>query len=122
MNTTARIATGIGIAATTSLLFATPAHAAAGLRGRLCRKEAPAGDRGLRRRPDRRRRRAEDAGGTARGHAGASGVEPDKEIDLRGYAKYLLKEGSVTEKRELLLCIKSRLVLSQKVLQLEKQN
>lgn len=55
-----------------------------------------------------------------RSFAGASGVEPDKEIDLRGYAKYLLKEGSVTEKRELLLCIKSRLVLSQKILTLEK--
>ena len=52
--------------------------------------------------------------------AGASGVEPDKGIDLRGYAKYLLKEGSVTEKRELLLCIKSRLVLSQKMLKLEE--
>jgi site-specific DNA recombinase len=55
-----------------------------------------------------------------RSFAGASGIEPDKEIDLRGYAKYLLKEGSVTEKRELLLCIKSRLVLSQKILTLEK--
>ena len=55
-----------------------------------------------------------------RSFAGASQITPDKELDLRDYAKYLLKEGSVTEKRELLLCIKSRLVLSQKVLRLEK--
>ncbi len=55
-----------------------------------------------------------------RSFAGASHITPDKELDLRDYAKYLLKEGSVTEKRELLLCIKSRLVLSQKVLRLEK--
>src|ERR1035437_857075 len=55
-----------------------------------------------------------------RSFAGASQITPDKELDLRDYAKHLLKEGSVTEKRELLLCIKSRLMLSQKVLTLEK--
>ncbi len=55
-----------------------------------------------------------------RSFAGASSVLPEKDIDLQHYAKYLLKEGSVTEKRELLLCIKSRLVLSQKLLTLEK--
>ena len=49
-------------------------------------------------------------------------AKPQKEIDLRGYAKYLLKEGSVTEKRELLLCIKSKLVLTQGLLTLEKAN
>lgn len=32
-------------------------------------------------------------------------------IDVRTYAKYLLKEGTVTEKRELLSCLKSELVL-----------
>lgn len=47
-------------------------------------------------------------------------AKPQKEIDLRGYAKYLLKEGSVTEKRELLLCIKSKLVLTKGVVTLEK--
>jgi hypothetical protein len=46
-------------------------------------------------------------------------AKPQKEIDLRGYAKYLLKEGSVTEKRELLLCIKSKLVLTKGVVALE---
>lgn len=55
-----------------------------------------------------------------RSFAGESSVASEKELDLRQYAKYLLKEGSVTEKRELLLCINSRLVLSQKVLTLEK--
>ena len=54
-----------------------------------------------------------------RSFAGTSTVAPEKDIDLRHYAKYLLKEGSVTEKRELLLCIESRLVLSQKVLKLD---
>jgi len=39
-------------------------------------------------------------------------TKPQKEIDLRDYAKYLLREGSVTEKRELLLCIKTKLVLT----------
>ncbi len=47
-------------------------------------------------------------------------AKPQKDIDLRDYAKYLLKEGSVTEKRELLLCIKSKLVLTRGVVTLEK--
>lgn len=46
-------------------------------------------------------------------------AKPQKEIDLRDYAKYLLKEGSVTEKRELLLCIKSKLVLTRGVVTME---
>ena len=33
-----------------------------------------------------------------------------KDVDLRDYAKYVLKEGSAVEKRELLSCVKSRLV------------
>lgn len=45
--------------------------------------------------------------------------KPHKDIDLCDYAKYLLKEGSVTEKRELLLCIKSKLILAQGVIKLE---
>jgi site-specific DNA recombinase len=47
-------------------------------------------------------------------------AKPQKSIDLCDYAKYLLKEGSLTEKRELLLCIKSKFVLTQGVLTLEK--
>lgn len=54
-----------------------------------------------------------------RAFAGGGDAAPQKGIDLRDYAKYLLKEGSVTEKRELLLCIKSKLVLTRGTLQLE---
>jgi len=44
---------------------------------------------------------------------------PRKDVDLCDYAKYLLRSGSLTEKRELLLCIKSRFVLKEGVLALE---
>ena len=43
-----------------------------------------------------------------------------KGVELRDYAKYLLREGSIIEKRELLSCIKSRLILTRKVVTLEK--
>jgi hypothetical protein len=43
-----------------------------------------------------------------------------KEVNLREYAKYILKEGSTSEKRELMSCLKSRLVLAEKKLTLEK--
>ena len=56
---------------------------------------------------------------SARTFAGGSDAKPQKDINLRDYAKYLLHEGSVTEKRELLLCIKSKLVLTRGALQLE---
>jgi hypothetical protein len=42
-----------------------------------------------------------------------------KEIDARTFAKYLLQEGSITEKRELLTNLKSRLILKNKQLILE---
>jgi DNA invertase Pin-like site-specific DNA recombinase len=41
-----------------------------------------------------------------------------KEVNLREYAKYILKEGSTSEKRELMSCLKSRLVLAEKKLTL----
>ncbi len=41
-----------------------------------------------------------------------------KDANLRTYAKYLLKEGSIIEKRELLSCLKSKLALKNKVLKL----
>ena len=47
-------------------------------------------------------------------------TKPQKELDLREYAKYLLKEGTVTEKRELLLCIMSKLILTEGVVTLGK--
>ncbi len=37
-----------------------------------------------------------------------------KELDTRNYAKYILKEGMVFEKRELLSCLRSKLVLKDK--------
>ena len=41
------------------------------------------------------------------------------EIDIRNYAKYLLAEGTVYEKRELLSCLKSQLTLKDKKIILE---
>lgn len=32
-------------------------------------------------------------------------------VDVRNYAKYLLKDGTITEKRELLVCLRSKLIL-----------
>jgi len=43
-------------------------------------------------------------------------------MNLKDYAKYLLREGSVIEKRELLSCIESKLVIKDKILTLQKQN
>lgn len=42
-----------------------------------------------------------------------------KDIDLRDYAKYLLKEGSPIEKREFLSCMKSKFILAKKIITLE---
>jgi hypothetical protein len=41
-----------------------------------------------------------------------------KDIDIRNYAKYLLQEGSIGEKRELLACLKSELVYMDKKIKL----
>lgn len=51
-------------------------------------------------------------------------VDPNKKIkpakmDLKDYARYLLKEGSAIEKRELLSCLKSKLVMKEKILTLK---
>ncbi len=40
-------------------------------------------------------------------------------MDVRGYAKYVLKNGTAEEKRELLSCLKSRLVMNDGKLRLE---
>ncbi len=34
------------------------------------------------------------------------------DVDIRNYAKYILREGQIFEKRELLLCIRSRITLA----------
>lgn len=44
---------------------------------------------------------------------------PEEKIDIKTYAKYLLRESSIVEKRELLGCLKSRLVIKDKVVYLE---
>ncbi len=41
------------------------------------------------------------------------------EVDVRNYTKYLLKEGTLVEKQELLACMKSKLVLRDKKISLE---
>ena len=46
--------------------------------------------------------------------------DKQKEIDIRNYAKYVLQEGSIFEKRELLSCLKSKIVLKNKKVYLEK--
>jgi hypothetical protein len=40
------------------------------------------------------------------------------DIDIRNYAKFILKDGSIEEKRELFTCFKSNLILSQKLIKL----
>jgi hypothetical protein len=44
------------------------------------------------------------------------------DIDIRNYAKYILKEGNGVEKRELLSCLKSKLVLQDKKIYLYNSN
>jgi len=45
-------------------------------------------------------------------------IQNNKETDIRNYAKYILKEGTVTEKRELLANLRSRIVYKDKELTL----
>ncbi|MFH1162017.1 MAG: hypothetical protein V1696_01945 [Candidatus Jorgensenbacteria bacterium] len=51
----------------------------------------------------------------------AAEAESKKNINMRKYAKYLLKSGSLIEKRELLACLKSRLILKDREVVLEKE-
>jgi len=51
-----------------------------------------------------------------------SKLKKQKEVNLRNYAKYLLKDGSLLEKRSLLSCLKSRLVMKNKKVKLDKQS
>lgn len=41
-------------------------------------------------------------------------------VDIRNYAKYILREGSILEKRELLECIKTRIILKNKEITIKK--
>ena len=47
-------------------------------------------------------------------------IDAKKEINIRNYAKYILKEGNIIEKRELLASFKSKLILKKKIVILEK--
>jgi len=42
------------------------------------------------------------------------------DIDIRGYAKYILQEGQDIEKRELLACLRGKIILKQKQITLSK--
>ena len=42
-----------------------------------------------------------------------------KNVDMRTFVKYILKEGSMLEKRELLSSIKSKIVIRKKILNIE---
>ncbi|MCT6631879.1 hypothetical protein, partial [Staphylococcus aureus] len=44
-------------------------------------------------------------------HGQEAEIEKKQEFDIRTYAKYILREGRMIEKRELLASLKSRLVL-----------
>jgi hypothetical protein len=46
-------------------------------------------------------------------------VKLNTEVNTRNYAKYILKEGALIEKRELLTCLQSRLVLKDRNVCLE---
>ena len=39
---------------------------------------------------------------------------------IRNYAKFILREGSAIEKRELLGCLKSKIILNEKIISLDK--
>ena len=41
-------------------------------------------------------------------------ISKEAEIDLRTYAKYILKKGKMIEKREILACTKSKLIFLNK--------
>lgn len=52
--------------------------------------------------------------------SGIKGKVAVGDIDIRNYAKYVLREGKDVEKRELLSCMKSKLVIKNKIVALQK--
>ncbi len=48
-------------------------------------------------------------------------IKTDKDTDIRNYAKYILKEGMTSEKRELLANLRSRIVYKDKILTLVEE-
>jgi 1-deoxyxylulose-5-phosphate synthase len=53
--------------------------------------------------------------------AKAERVDTD-EVDIKNYVKYLLMEGTILEKREMLACLKSRLIFKDKRVVIEEKN
>lgn len=50
---------------------------------------------------------------------GVNGKTEINEVDIRNYAKYVLREGTSLEKRELMACFKTRLILRNKTISLK---
>jgi hypothetical protein len=48
-------------------------------------------------------------------------IKTDKDTDIRNYAKYILKEGMTSEKRELLANLRSRIIYKDKTLNLVEE-
>jgi len=46
--------------------------------------------------------------------------QEQKNINVRNYIKYLLKEGTMQERREILSCIKNKIIIKNKILSIEK--
>jgi site-specific DNA recombinase len=53
------------------------------------------------------------------GVLGMKTKERSTDVDVRDYAKYLLREGTIAEKRELLSCLRSKLVLTDRHVSLQ---
>lgn len=53
------------------------------------------------------------------GVLGMKTKERSTDVDVRDYAKYLLREGTIAEKRELLSCLRSKLVLTDRLVSLQ---
>ena len=53
---------------------------------------------------------------------GVFGTTPPKtkvaDVDIRNYAKYILRDGTTLEKRELLSCLRSKILMKQKTIAL----
>lgn len=45
-----------------------------------------------------------------------------KDVDIRNYVKYLLTDGSIFEKIDLLTCLKSKIILKNKRISLDRPN
>jgi hypothetical protein len=50
---------------------------------------------------------------------GLNAEDTIKEIDIKAYAKYILKQGGIEERRELMRSLKSNLTLINKIITIE---